>query len=75
MCKQKKTQEGVSKLMKQEKRLIVGAAGIPARSIAAGYSANYGSLQWCGQECPHLLQLAISHLLVLIHHPAPYRDV
>ena len=42
----------------------VGAAGIPARGIAArysaSYSASYSSLQWCGQECPHLLQLAYS---------------
>ena len=29
-----------------EGKLIVGAAGIPARSTAARNSASYGSLQW-----------------------------
>ena len=38
----------------------VGAAGILACGIAARYSVSYGCLQWCGQECPHLLRLAFS---------------
>ena len=38
----------------------VGAAGIPACGIAARNSASYCCLQWCGQECPHLLQFAFS---------------
>ena len=38
----------------------VGAAGILACGIAARNSVSYGCLQWCGQECPHLLQLASS---------------
>ena len=42
----------------------VGAAGIPACGIAARYSASYGCLQWCGQECPHLLRLAFSSRLI-----------
>ena len=37
----------------------VGAAGIPARGIAARNSASYSSLQCRGQECPRLLQLAV----------------
>lgn len=41
-----------------EGKLIVGAAGRNARSTTARNSASYGSLQWCGQECPHLLQFA-----------------
>ena len=38
----------------------VGAAGILACGIAARKSVSYGCLQWCGQECPHLLRLAFS---------------
>gem|GEM_PF-1305711 len=38
----------------------VGAAGIPACGIAARNSVSYGCLQWCGQECPHLLLFVIS---------------
>ena len=38
----------------------VGAAGIPACGIAARNSVSYGCLQWCGQECPHLLLFALS---------------
>ena len=38
----------------------VGAVGILACGIAARNSESYGSLQWSGQECPHLLQLAYS---------------
>ena len=38
----------------------VGAAGIPACGIAARNSVSYGYLQWCGQECPHLLRFVIS---------------
>ena len=38
----------------------VGAAGILACGIAARYSASYGCLQCCGQECPQLLRFAFS---------------
>ena len=41
-------------------KLRVGAAGILACGIAARNSVSYGCLQWCGQECPHLLRLAFS---------------
>lgn len=49
---------------------IVGGAGIPACGIATRYSASYGCLQWCGQECPHLLQLAFSSHLISFDTPS-----
>lgn len=47
----------------------VGAAGIPARGIAARNSASYGCLQWCRQECPHLLLFAFSRYFFSFAHP------
>ena len=45
----------------------VGAVGFPARGIAARNSASYGCLQWCGQECPHLLRFAFSFNVFYIY--------
>ena len=43
-----------------EKRQIVGAAGIPARSIASSRNLLSILLQCRRQECPRLLQFALS---------------
>ena len=48
----------------------VGAAGIPACGIAARNSVSYGCLQWCGQECPHLLQFAFSSNYISFDTPS-----
>ena len=53
----------------------VGAAGILARGIAARYSASYGSLQWSGQECPHLLQLVYSSHFFTFNTPSSYNII
>ena len=49
--------EGVSKLKNSEKRQIVGAAGIPARSTASSRNLLSILLQCRRQECPRLLSL------------------
>ena len=49
-----------SKLKNSEKRQIVGAAGIPARSTASSRNLLSILLQCRRQECPQLLQFALS---------------
>ena len=34
-----------------------------------GMKSKYGCLQWCGQECQHLLRLAFSSHLISFAHP------
>lgn len=50
----------MSKLKNSEKRQIVGAAGIPARSTASSRNLLSILLQCHRQECLRLLQFALS---------------